>query len=162
MLDELLKYNKIGSKDEISFVLYQALSSEEFKTKQDVKTICVLHSYNFGSSFNGIICLLELLNFIDVSGDVVRRSEIISSYNSVDLFDKGFFFEKLFAVLQSCDKLGTLFNHHSTKIDSQSLNYYIKENRIPFLFDPPPLEVNKEYPATLDLRQSWSKRNKGN
>ena len=43
-----------------------------------------------------------------------------------------------------------------------SVQHYIKENRIPFLFDPPPLEVNKEYPATLDLRQSWSKRNKGN
>ena len=40
------------------------------------------------------------------------------------------------------------------------VQHYIKENRIPFLFDPPPLEVNKEYPATLDLRQTWSKRNK--
>ena len=40
------------------------------------------------------------------------------------------------------------------------VQHYIKQNRSPFLFDPPPLEINKEYPATLDLRQTWSKRHK--
>lgn len=31
--------------------------------------------------------------------------------------------------------------------------HYIEQNRLPFLCDPPPIVVNKEYPNTLDLRQ---------
>jgi hypothetical protein len=38
--------------------------------------------------------------------------------------------------------------------------HYIEQNREPYICDTPPIEVNKEYPATLDLRQTWSKRNK--
>ncbi len=35
--------------------------------------------------------------------------------------------------------------------------HYIEDNRQPFICDAPPLETNKEYPYTLDLRQSWKK-----
>ncbi|MFP5040984.1 DUF2126 domain-containing protein [Parasediminibacterium sp. JCM 36343] len=38
------------------------------------------------------------------------------------------------------------------------VQHFIRQNRVPFMFDPPPLEINKEYPATLDLRQTWGKR----
>jgi uncharacterized protein (DUF2126 family) len=30
--------------------------------------------------------------------------------------------------------------------------HYIEEGRAPFISDVPPLEINKEYPCTLDLR----------
>ena len=32
--------------------------------------------------------------------------------------------------------------------------HYIEQNRLPFLCDPPPVEINKSYPYTLDLRRS--------
>ncbi|MFI5156968.1 MAG: transglutaminase family protein, partial [Chitinophagales bacterium] len=35
--------------------------------------------------------------------------------------------------------------------------HYIEDNRQPFICDAPPLETNKEYPYTLDLRQHWKK-----
>lgn len=38
------------------------------------------------------------------------------------------------------------------------LHRYIDQNRIPFYCDPPALEINKEYPYTLDLRKAL-KRN---
>ncbi len=31
--------------------------------------------------------------------------------------------------------------------------HYIEQNRLPFLCDPPPAEINKSYPYTLDLRK---------
>ncbi len=40
----------------------------------------------------------------------------------------------------------------------ESANHYIQENRHSFVCDAPPLEINKEYPATLDLRQTKKKQ----
>jgi uncharacterized protein (DUF2126 family)/transglutaminase-like putative cysteine protease len=34
-----------------------------------------------------------------------------------------------------------------------SVSHYVEQNRLPFLCDPPPPEVNNEYPYTLDLRK---------
>ena len=40
------------------------------------------------------------------------------------------------------------------------VSHYIEANRPSFLCDPPPIETNKEYPLTLDLRQFWSRKRK--
>lgn len=37
--------------------------------------------------------------------------------------------------------------------DLRGLSRYIKQDRLPFLCDPPAEEINKEYPHTLDLRR---------
>jgi uncharacterized protein (DUF2126 family)/transglutaminase-like putative cysteine protease len=41
--------------------------------------------------------------------------------------------------------------------DSYFASRYIDQNRLPFFCDPPPEEINKEYPYTLDLRKFWKK-----
>jgi uncharacterized protein (DUF2126 family) len=33
------------------------------------------------------------------------------------------------------------------------VQHYIRQDRAPFFCDPPPVEINREYPLTLDLRQ---------
>ena len=38
--------------------------------------------------------------------------------------------------------------------------FFIQEHKTTLIADLPPLEINKEYPAPLDLRQTWGKRNK--
>ena len=38
------------------------------------------------------------------------------------------------------------------------VQHYIEEGRPSYLVDVPPVEVNKEYPATLDLRQFWKRK----
>jgi uncharacterized protein (DUF2126 family) len=37
----------------------------------------------------------------------------------------------------------------------KGLQRYIEQNREPFFFDAPPVQVNREYPCTLDMRQFW-------
>jgi uncharacterized protein (DUF2126 family) len=41
--------------------------------------------------------------------------------------------------------------------DKSGLTRYIEQNRKPFVCDPPPLIINKEYPYTLDMRKFWKK-----
>jgi uncharacterized protein (DUF2126 family) len=38
------------------------------------------------------------------------------------------------------------------------VQHYIEQDRKPYLVDVPEIEINKEYPATLDLRQFWKKK----
>ena len=38
--------------------------------------------------------------------------------------------------------------------------HYIAQDRQPYFTDAPPIEINKEYPYTLDMRQSWAKKKK--
>ena len=38
--------------------------------------------------------------------------------------------------------------------------HYIEQDRQPYFTDAPPIEINKEYPYTLDMRQSWGKKKK--
>ena len=42
-------------------------------------------------------------------------------------------------------------------LTSSGLERYIRQDRLPFLCDPPPAELNKDYPYTLDMRQHWKK-----
>ncbi len=35
--------------------------------------------------------------------------------------------------------------------------HYITTDRQPYMVDPPEIEINKEYPSTLDIRQFWKK-----
>lgn len=132
MLEELLKYDKLGSKDELLILLFQILSPEEYKNIEDVKTICIHHSYTFGSSFNGIIRLLELLHLIKIQRNQIIAESIISRYNPLDFFDKPLIFERLFNLIMNSGKLGELFNYKSTKLDNETLIYYVRESQIPF------------------------------
>ncbi|NNV57621.1 transglutaminase family protein [Limnovirga soli] len=40
------------------------------------------------------------------------------------------------------------------------VEHYITQDRLPFKTDVPDIEVNKEYPYTLDMRQLWAKKKK--
>jgi uncharacterized protein (DUF2126 family)/transglutaminase-like putative cysteine protease len=40
----------------------------------------------------------------------------------------------------------------------KALSRYIDQNRLPFICDPPALDVNEEYPYMLDLRKHWKKK----
>ncbi len=134
MWEELLKYDKLGSKDELSILLFEILSFDQFKKIDDVKTICIHQSYTFGSSFNGIICLLNLLELINVQGNLIKADTIVSKYKPEIFFSKGIIFERLFKALKDVGKLETLFNYQNTKLDNETKAYYIKDSLIPFSF----------------------------
>lgn len=132
MLEELLKYDKIGTKDELSILLFQILSPIEYKRIDDVKTICIHNSYSFGSSFMGIIQLLQSLSLIHIKDDFIILDEIIRQYQPDTFFENSFLFERLFQFLKKVEALDSLFNYLNTKLDNESKTYYVKESQIPF------------------------------
>jgi hypothetical protein len=136
MLEELQKYDKLGTKDEILFILYSVLSIDKYNNIEDVKTLCIHHSYNFGSSFNGAIDLLELLNIIKRNDNQIKAEKCIQNYNSVTFFENVFIYEKLFKMLCGENKLDLFFNQKTIKRDNETQQYYIKGNQVPFFLNP--------------------------
>ena len=132
MLEELQKFDKLGTKKELLFILFQVLSVNEYKTIEDVKTLCIHHSYTFGSSFPGTIHLLKLLNFIKIKDNQIKADKCISIYKSDTFFENIFIYEKLFKLLIEENKLDILFNSKTTKQNNETQQYYIKGNQIPF------------------------------
>lgn len=54
------------------------------------------------------------------------------------------------------DHLAEIFMQENPSTSALSVvQHYIMQNRTPFPCDPPPIDLNKEYPATLDLRRTW-------
>lgn len=132
MLEELLKYDKIGTKDELSILLFQILSANEYKRIDDIKTICIHNTYSFGSSFKGIIQLLQSLRLIHIEDDFILLDEVISQFQSDTFFENSFLFERLFQFLKKTEAIDSLFNYLNTKFDNESKTYYVKESQIPF------------------------------
>ena len=151
MLEELLKYDKIGTKDELSILLFQVLSSTEYKRIDDIKTICIHNSYSFGSSFNGIIQLLHSLKLIHIEGDLIKLDEIISHYQPDTFFENSFLFERLFQFLKKAEAIDSLFNYLNAKLDNESKAYYVKESQIPFKLNSiKKLLINTEFLVKQD------------
>ena len=132
MLEELQKFNKLGTKEELLFILFKVLSINEYKVIEDVKILCIHHSYTFGSSFYGDIRILELLKLVKIESDKIKVDESISLYKSDNFFENQFIYERLFQLLGEENKLDLLFNQKNTKQNSSTQQYYIKGNQIPF------------------------------
>lgn len=132
MLEELQKYDKLGTKDELLFILFKVLSTDEYKTIEDVKTLCIHHSYTFGSSFYGAIYLLDLLGIVIINDNQIKADQCISLHKSETFFEKVIIYEKLFKLLLEENKLDVFFNQKTTKQNSETKQYYIKGNQIPF------------------------------
>jgi len=132
MLEELQKYDKLGTKDELLFILFKGLSTDEYKTIEEVKTLCIHHSYTFGSSFYGALHLLDLLAVAKINGNQIKADKCILLYNSETFFENLFIYEKLFTLLYEENKLDILFNPKTTKLYCETKRYYIKGNQIPF------------------------------
>lgn len=131
MLEELLKYERLGSKQEILTILFRVLSPVLYKKISDVKAICLHYSYAYGGSFYGVLQLLETLKFIHVKDNEIKLDLVVSNYTENTFFESKVFYERLFNLLYEVKLLDSIFNFHSTKYDNFSNVYYIKDSQIP-------------------------------
>lgn len=135
MLEGLQKYDTLGSKDDFLFLLFEVLSTTDFKAISDVKTICIHHSYNFGSSFSGAVYLLKALNLVEIRNEEIKADESISLFKKQTFFENKFVFERLFNLLIEENKLEIIFNLKTIKQNFDTEDYFIKGNQIPFSFN---------------------------
>ena len=109
MLEELLKIDKLGSKDELLFVLFEALPLSKRQNASDLRNYCISNHFSIGGSFNGLIRLLEFMDFITISNGVVSINE--GNFNPIKFRPKASYFEQddfigdLFRSLQRHDAI---------------------------------------------------------
>ncbi len=135
MLDKLLKYNSLGSKEEILFVLFNAISSTNKQSIDDIKTYCISHKYTISKSFDGIISLLNYVGFIDYENHKIKLQAAIFNRKELkkqNYFRNQHFYLYLFSTLISEKQLHKLFNLNNVQFDSNKSTYFIKSNLIPF------------------------------
>ena len=78
MLEELLKYDKLGSKEELSFVLFDALVTSENPKIDHLKKYCSSNLFSISRSLNGILGLLEFISFVSVVDDMNKFASLKS------------------------------------------------------------------------------------
>ena len=68
MLDELLKLQNLGSRNQISTFL-KLLSNKSYLEK-DLRLVCSDQDYTFSKSFDGVLALLEFLEIVKITDKI--------------------------------------------------------------------------------------------
>lgn len=136
MLDELLKHNSLGTREEIQFILFNALTLNEQRL-DDLKSYCISYKYSISRSFNGIIALLKYIRvvrlysgLINVNKSTFDKKEYLG--NEAAYFKKPHFYECLLASIRSNNQMYKIFTPKNVLFDSKENKYFIKSNLIPF------------------------------
>lgn len=135
MLENLLKYNSLGSKDELLFLLFNALPLSKGQHVSDLKKYCATHQFTISRSFDGILALLEFITIVTISDGIVTINEDALGLSVRDspnnYFQQGEFIEKLFASLKRADVMTAFIPPDAVRFDPGNSSYYVKESLVP-------------------------------
>jgi hypothetical protein len=138
MLEELLRYDKLGNKEELLFVLFDALPISINQKKEDLKRFCISNVFSISTSFNGIIKLLEFISFIEVKNDTIVLNKNLfdpaSFINKETYFIESNFIKCFFDSLHLENSVDLFLNADALKYNSDKDKYYIKDNLIPYKY----------------------------
>jgi hypothetical protein len=136
MLDELLKHNSLGTKEEIQFILFNALTVNEQKT-DDLKSYCISNKYSISRSLSGIIALFKYVGLIKLYDDSIIVEPATFNKNKyfgreANYFNEPHFYECLFSSLRTEKQTHQIFTQKNVLFDAKENSYFIKSNLIPF------------------------------
>jgi len=135
MLEELLKFDNLGSKLEYEFILFEILPLKANRSLNDFQYDSFTKLYNIGNSLNAILKILEFLSFVEINNDTINCNErILSSVYKIGkdkYFQDSHFFQRLFENLNETDNLSNLFNTKNIRQDHHSKDYYVLNHLIP-------------------------------
>ena len=138
MLEDLLKYDSLGSKEELLFFLFKALPLSKSQNVSDLKKYCTSNHFSISRSFAGMLKLLEFMTFITVSDDIVSINEDLFKPTRIDYkhnyLEQGDFIRDLFLSLKSEGIIADFLRPDAVKFDVGSNRYYVKDNLIPLRF----------------------------
>ncbi len=138
MLEELLKYDRLGSKDELLFLLFKALPLSKSQKISDLKKYCISNHFSIGRSFEGALKLLEFMAFIDVSDGVISINDELFDPAKVEqqeaYITQGEFIANVFLSLKREDSISNFIKPDALRRDAARNLFYVKDNFIPFQF----------------------------
>ena len=130
----LLKYDDLGSLNEIRFVVTEVLSSDVPRRLPDIRNFCLSKSVGYAYSINGIIALLEFLSFVTINGDKINLDATSVDLTEFANSDTGFaslLAERLFTKLRQQALLHDFLSLSSIKYDIPLDTIIVKSNFIP-------------------------------
>jgi hypothetical protein len=140
MLEDLLKFDKLGNKEELHFLLFKALPLSEVQKIDDLRTYSSSCVFTIGRSFYGMLKLLECITFINIEGDAVTLNKKV--FNplkypfSHNYFDQPNFISAILTFVNKEAAIPYLFNEDGIKYIDIHNTFYLKENLIPYKFFP--------------------------
>ncbi|MCG2811769.1 MAG: DUF3883 domain-containing protein [Candidatus Aminicenantes bacterium] len=138
MLEDLLKYDSLGSKEELLFLLFKALPLSKNQNVSDLKKYCTSNHFSISRSFAGMLKLLEFMTFITISDDIVSINSDLFEPTKIDYkhsyLEQGDFIRGLFLSLKREGIIADFIRQDAVKFDADSGRYYVKESLIPLRF----------------------------
>lgn len=137
MLEELLKHDRLGNREELLFFLFDGLSSSTQQTLSNLQKYCTSQCFSIARSFNGILRLCEFVSFIQVHDHKVGMNKVFFdpvSYQKDDYFKQFHFYHSLINSLKKAQAIKQLFNEENLKFNSKLDSYYVLENKFPYKF----------------------------
>ncbi|MBO0953117.1 DUF3883 domain-containing protein [Fibrella forsythiae] len=134
MLEELLKYNRLGSRSDIEFILYELKSRSAGLKIDDLKLHCISNNYSISRSFDGIISLLSFVGYVSLDRNNITLDASLEAHyifkaesHEIDVFSFNI------RILNSLIKEGVtnyIFPPNAIKFDTDSKVYFIKDSLV--------------------------------
>jgi hypothetical protein len=138
MLDDLRNYEKLGSKDELQFMLFKAIPTLKRGRLSNLKNFCSSNYFSIGGSFEGIVKLLEYIELIHISNNyMLLRSNYFDHIKDEEYdtyLDQDDFIGLIFRSLQKENAISSFFNPNSIKRNVGKNQYYIKDSYLPLRY----------------------------
>lgn len=140
MLEELLKYNNFGSREELYFLLFNALPKSNNQSLSDFKRYCSSNSFSISKSLDGIIKFVEYVGYISTNKEKITLSDtyltelnnVKNDHNAIDAK----VIQSLVDSLQKEEVIFKIFQPDNIKLKINSNQFYIKNNLIPYKYIP--------------------------
>lgn len=136
MLEELLKYNKLGNKDEVLHFLFNGVSEhKQFKT--DIKRHLCSSMFSIGQSFEGVVEICAFGSLIEVKGDYLKINKVVfkrDNYDQNSYLNHYHFYNRIFFGLRQAGAIEKIFNENNLRYSISNNQYYLLEDKFPFGF----------------------------
>jgi len=137
MLEELLKHDRFGNRDELLFFLFDGLSTGENQSLLNVRKYCISNVFSIARCFDGILKFLQFISFIDILNDNISLNKSYFEQSRFDKFtylDNFHLYEHLILALKKAGVLKELFNENNIKFNPKLSQYYILENKLSYKY----------------------------
>lgn len=137
MLEELLKHDKLGNKDEILFFLFDGLSIIDQQSIINIRKYCTSNLFSISQAFDGILMFLQFISFIRINDDkIILNKDVFNnfSYSKKNYFDHFHLYENLLKALENRGVKNNIFNENNIKYNSKIGCYYVLENKFPYKY----------------------------
>lgn len=138
MLEDLLKYDSLGSKEELQFLLFKALPLSKSQDVSDLKKYCASHHFSISRSFAGMLKLLEFMTFVTISDNIVSINRDLFEPTGIDhqhsYLEQGDFVRSLFLSLKRDGAIADFMKPDALRFDTERNRFYVKESLIPLRF----------------------------